>query len=137
MNPKTQEPKAHEKKHRLKGVEVQLSDGAIVLVHDLRPKDVKLLIQAMPAMSSLAEAVKGKDDADGVQGLPVDVSENLFEATYPLLSASTDIPEDELRNDYSLWEILAFLRAFNSLMPKNLPAVTSSAETEPVKESAA
>ena len=110
LNPATR------KRRKLPGIEVVLYDSKVI-VHDLRPKDLKLVMKALPAMQAFGKSFENA--SANVTGLPVDIPDDVLEPAYPLLAACTDIPEDELRNDYALGELMSFLTAFNKLMGAN------------------
>ena len=116
------------KKRKLPGMEVQLHDGTVVVVRELRSKEMKLVLQAMPALKKIAESFK---NASGeVSGLPMDLPEDILESAYPLLEACTDISQAELRENYSLGEVLSFLTTFNKLLAKNFSTGTKAEQPE-------
>jgi len=107
-------------------VEIQLYDGEVVVVHELRPSEVKLVLTAMPALQKIANSFKTAGGEVG--GLPLDIPEDMLEPAYPLLAACTGISEDALRVDYSLGELLTFMNTFNELLTKNFTGVLPAAQ---------
>jgi hypothetical protein len=105
-------------KRKLPGIEVELFDKKIVVVREIRPKDLKLVLTAMPALRAIGDAFK---NAEGqVTGLPVNLPDDLMEPCYPLLEKCTDIPIAELQENYSLGELTTFLNTFTRLLSKNM-----------------
>lgn len=116
------------KKRKLPGMEVVLHDGVVVVVRELRAKEMKLVLGAMPALKKISESFKNASSE--VSGLPQDIPEDILEAAYPLLEACTSIPEAELRENYSLGELLSFMTTFNKLLAKNFSTGTKAEKPE-------
>jgi hypothetical protein len=119
-------------KRKLPGIEVELWDGQKVTVHELRPKDMKLVLNAMPAFKEIGDAFKAAEGE--VSGLPANVPDDILEKVYPLLVACTGLEEEELRENYSLGELMGFLTTFNGLLSKNLKPATPPKPEAPVSQ---
>jgi hypothetical protein len=114
---------------KLKAIEVVLSDGQTVTVHEPRVQDVGKYFRAMPALIELSNAMSSTKDAiKGVKGLPVDISDETLELIWPLFAVMSDITVDDYKL-LPLWDGMAILMAFGEFVPKNRLAAQEAGST--------
>lgn len=112
----------------LRKVEVELSNGLKVAVHDPPAEELGTFLKALPALSAIAKIMEASQQAsEGVLGLP-DIPNASIEGIYPLLAIMSDITAEEFKR-LPVWDGMAILMAFSALVPKNFmtaPAVLTS-----------
>ena len=111
---------------KTKAIKLILSDDATaVYVHSPAVEDLPIFLRGIPALSSMAELMKGADRSSVT--LPVQDSE--LEAIYPLLTSMVEY-EDETGvmqpltvEDFKalpVWDGIMILQTFTAFVPKNL-----------------
>jgi len=109
---------------KAKAVEVTLSNGEIVMVHEPRMADLGTFLRALPALTAISKA-SGAAQAteDGILGVPADIPDSALEGIFPLFAVMTDITVADFK-DLPLYDGMAVLAAFSAFVPKNLTAAT-------------
>jgi hypothetical protein len=102
----------------MKSVEVTLSDGRKIMVHELGSTDLGLFMRSMPAMRLLGNLISGEGEQ------PTDEQLAMIGA---ILARMADLSTEEYAK-LGLFDAMALLGALNILLPKNftIPATPSS-----------
>ena len=111
---------------KLRAVEVELSDGQTVLVHEPRMSEMGTFMRALPALTSLSQAFTAAGEAaGGLQGLQVDIADSVYEGIFPLIASMTDMDLEDFKN-LPLFDGMALMRGLTVFAPKNPQAATTS-----------
>jgi len=103
---------------KVRAFEIVFSDGSKMFVHEpAGRKGLEVFLQAMPAMSQLAQVFSGMGD-DGLVKPFVKLPEGLIDALYPLLQAMTDLSDEEFEQ-LSATNQLAILQGMSVLTVPN------------------
>lgn len=103
----------------MKAVEVVLSDGRAITVHEPRTDEMPLFLRALSSMKMLGDAMSSlRPDPSGVelpaQEIPLDALDKL----YPLLASVSGLTEEEIRA-LPFYEGLTIFSVMSELMPAN------------------
>lgn len=121
----------------VKAIEVVLSDGRKVTVHEPKTKDMGTFLNAIPALTSLygimgglfpdmTEGEKPKEEI-AITQIPK-IPEGLIEGIFPLLSSTADMTVEEYQ-ELSMWDGLAILMAMTGLIPKDFLQAQQALQT--------
>jgi hypothetical protein len=114
---------------KLRAVEITLSDGQIVMVHEPRMSEMGAFMRALPALTSLTQAFTAANEAaGGIQGMQVDIADSVYEGIFPLIAMMADMDEAEFK-DLPLFDGMALMRGLTVFAPKNPQAATTSTLT--------
>ncbi|MCI0551267.1 MAG: hypothetical protein L0287_09950 [Anaerolineae bacterium] len=120
---------------KVKAIEVQLSDGQTVIVHEPKVKDMNVFLNALPALHALSESFANAQQAtEGVQGMPTEIPQAALDGVFSLLAIMTDVTLNEF-NELPLFDGLAIMKGLSVFTPKNptFPAVEPEIpQTEPM-----
>ncbi len=104
---------------KLKAIEVELSDGSTIMVHEPRMQDLNVYLQALPALVSLGKAMSAMQDGlDGIIGIPINIPDAVQEAIFPLFAVMSELSVEEFKA-LPVMDGLMVLQAFTAFMPKN------------------
>lgn len=103
-----------------RAIEVILSNGEKLLVHDPSVNDLPAFMNALPGLQALSKAAQVNEAAsNGVLGLPGPSLAGTIEQIAPLFAIMTEITVEDFKQ-LPVFDGLAIIRALDALMPKNL-----------------
>lgn len=111
---------------KTKAIELILSDGVTpVYVHSPKTGDLPAFLRGIPALSAMADLLKGTDKS--VSTIPV--KDEDLEDIYPLLTSMVEYKDEtgafqpmtlEDFKGLPVWDSIMILEAFTAFVPKNL-----------------
>lgn len=114
-----------------RAVEVKFSNDEKLIVHEPAMQDLGVFLRAIPALNALGRAFKTIDDSSqGIEGLPVEISDSVLERIFPLFGVMCEMTTDEFKK-LPLWDGMGVLRAFGEFAPNS----EATKELEPVQTS--
>lgn len=109
---------------KVKGIEVILSDGQTILVHEPKAKDLSVFLKAIPALSALSKMFEAQQQAEeGVMGISPNIPDNIMDSLLPLLAAMSDITIEQFK-ELGAVDALAIMQGLSLFAPKNPPAAS-------------
>jgi hypothetical protein len=120
-----------------KAVEVVMSDGSVVVVHEPETKHMGIFLRALPHVYSvMSEFVKAKAQLQGEIGNPPDLREEDIDGMMPLLAVMSDMSVEDYAN-LPLWDGIAILMAISEVLPEkgNPPKARSVTSTDTPQDS--
>ena len=105
---------------KIKAIEVELSDGSIVIVHEPKGKaGLKAFISVLPALTILQTVFQRVQEAQQgvIDGSPVDIPDSVIDAIYSLFGVMTELTVDEFEQ-LSANNQIALLQGFSLFAPK-------------------
>lgn len=120
-------------KVKAKAIEVQLSDGQSVIVHEPKIRDMNVFLSALPALFTLSKAFENaKQAGDGVMGMPTEIPQSALDGVFSLLAVMTDITLAEF-NDLPLFDGMAIMKGMSFFTPKNPTPPATEPENPPME----
>lgn len=109
---------------KVKAIEIELSDGQKILVHEPKAKDLTIFLKSLPALTALGKIFEASQQAaDGVLGMSPNLPDNVLDGIFPLLAAMADISVEQFRELGSA-DALAIMQGLSLFAPKNPQAAS-------------
>ena len=100
-----------------KAIEIELSTGKILLVHEPLTKDFGLFLSCMPKLMAISKSLSGLESLGAGNEVPVeDIPEGTIESIFPLMASLCNITEEEYKS-LPLWDGITVLQALTELIP--------------------
>ncbi len=116
---------------KIKAIEVEFSDGTVVVVHEPKGKaGLKAFISVMPALTLLQRVFQQVKDVQGgvMDGSFINIPDSVIDSIYTLFGVMTEMTTEEFEQ-LSASNQIALLQGFSLFAPKArtvTPAETSS-----------
>ncbi len=111
-----------ELKIKPRAVEVTLSNGEVLIVHEPRMQDLGVFLRAMPSLIAVGRAMNAQNDAS--VGIPTEIPEAIIEGIHPLFAIMCDISVDDFKA-LPVWDGIGVLNALGQFVPNELPSAST------------
>lgn len=112
----------------LKAIEVTLSDGKTIMVHEPKTKELGLFLHSLPSLMKIGSAL---NQAKVAAGEYEEIPEGLVESIFPLMAALAGMTQAEYE-ELPMWDGISVLQALTELIPSDFQTARRTVSTESV-----